>query len=235
MRVTAKVKEQTRDKILRVARKLFVGKGFDQTTTRDIAGRAGIAVGTLFNYFPSKEALGMTLVADALESAGEEFQVRRRGGESLEELLFGYMFSGLRALAPQRAFVGAVLESALSPFAAGGNGGAGDAVRASHLETVAELIAEHRSAPAPAPVPSFVAMHLYWTLYLGVLAFWSSDESPNQEDTLVVVDQSLRLFVQSLATNGSVDGSPMSSGRASAITDGPGSIPHKMKEVSDGA
>ncbi len=229
MRVTAKVKEQTRDKILRAARKLFVGKGFDQTTTRDIAARAGIAVGTLFNYFPSKEALGMTMVAEALESGGGEFQARRRGGESLEELLFGHVFSGLRALTPQRAFVGAVLESALSPFAAGGNGGVGDAVRASHLETVAELISQHR------PAPSFVAMHLYWTLYLGVLAFWSSDESPNQEDTLVVVDQSLRLFVQSLATNNSVDGTPMSSGQAPAITDGPGPIPHEMKEVSDGA
>ncbi len=231
MRVTAKVKEQTRDKILRAARKLFVGKGFDQTTTRDIAARAGIAVGTLFNYFPSKEALGMAMVAEALESAVEEFQARRRGGESLEELLFGHIFSGLRALTPQRAFVGAVLESALSPFATGGNGGAGDAVRASHLETVADLISEHRIVPAP----NFVAMHLYWTLYLGVLAFWSSDESPNQEDTLVVVDQSLRLFVQSLATNSSVDGTPMSSGQVSATRDGSDSIPHEMKEVSDGA
>ncbi len=231
MRVTAKVKQQTRDKILRAARKLFVGKGFDQTTTRDIAGRAGIAVGTLFNYFPSKEALGMTLVAEALDSAGEEFQARRRGDESLEELLFGHVFSGLRALAPHRVFVGAVLESALSPFAAGGNGGVGDAVRASHLETVAELISQH----SPALAPNFVAMHLYWTLYLGVLAFWSSDESPNQEDTLVVVDQSLRLFVQSLATNNSVDDTPLASGQASATTDGADSLPHEMKEVSDGA
>ena len=40
-----------------------------------------------------------------------------------------------------------------------------------------------------------MAMHLYWTLYLGVLAFWSRDESPNQEETLVILDQSLRLFV----------------------------------------
>ena len=86
MRVTAKVKEQTRDKILRAARKLFVGKGFDQTTTRHIAARAGIAVGTLFNYFPSKEALGMTLVAEALESGGGEFQARRRGDESHQRM-----------------------------------------------------------------------------------------------------------------------------------------------------
>ncbi len=43
-------------------------------------------------------------------------------------------------------------------------------------------------------------MHLYWTLYLGVLSFWAADESPNQEDTLVVLDQSMRLFVGSLSS-----------------------------------
>ena len=47
-------------------------------------------------------------------------------------------------------------------------------------------------------------MHLYWTLYLGVLAFWAQDESPNQEDTLVLLDQSTRLYVASLSSNSAV-------------------------------
>jgi hypothetical protein len=37
---------------------------------------------------------------------------------------------------------------------------------------------------------------LYWTLYLGVLTFWGNDPSPNQEDTLALMDQSLAMFVQ---------------------------------------
>ena len=197
MRVTAQVKEKTRDKILRVARSLFSSKGFDQTTTRDIARRARIATGTLFNYFASKEALGMTLVADALDSAREDFELRRRGDESLDELLFAHVMSGLRALAPHRPYVAAVLESAMSPFAAAGGNSQADHARTQHLETVAELLHAHDSVNTP----SFVAVHLYWTLYLGVLAFWSGDESPNQEDTLVVLDQSLQLFVQSLSCN----------------------------------
>lgn len=192
MRVTERVKEKTRDKILRAGRKLFTSRGFEASTTRDIAARAGIAAGTLFNYFPSKEALGMAMIAEALDGARHEFESRRRAGESLDEELFAHVMSGLRALEAYRTFVGAVVESAMSPFTAGGEG---ERVRTEHLETVSELIASNGSASAP----SFVVMHLYWTLYLGVLAFWSSDESPNQEDTLVVLDQSLRLFVQSLA------------------------------------
>jgi len=37
-------------------------------------------------------------------------------------------------------------------------------------------------------------MQLYWTLYLGVIAYWAADDSPNQEDTLALLDQSTKLF-----------------------------------------
>jgi hypothetical protein len=62
---------------------------------------------------------------------------------------------------------------------------------------VASLLADHDLTDQP----SFVAMHLYWTLYLGILSFWTQDQSPNQEDTLVLLDQSMRLFADSLTTN----------------------------------
>lgn len=196
MRVTAETKAKTRSRIVEAARKLFSGKGFDQTTTRDIAAEAAIATGTLFNYFPSKEALGMSLLSEALQGAEADSERRRRGDEPLEESLFAYVMAGLRRLAPYRRAVGAIVESGLSPFTESAAAD-GQQLRVAHLETVAQLIAQDGRAPAP----SFVAMHLYWTLYLGVLAFWSSDTSPNQEDTLVVLDQSLRLFVASLAND----------------------------------
>jgi AcrR family transcriptional regulator len=196
MRVTAEKKIETRRRIVECARKLFNDKGFEQTTTRDIAGAAGIAAGTMFNYFPTKEALAMTIVGEALEEAGTEFEGQLRGDESLEEALFGHVAVGLRHLAPQRNYVGEVLETALSPFAREAVCEQAQQLRISHLETVQELIAS-RGKPA-SQAPSVVTMHLYWTLYLGVLSFWAADESPNQEETLVVLDRSMGLFVGSL-------------------------------------
>jgi hypothetical protein len=35
---------------------------------------------------------------------------------------------------------------------------------------------------------------LYWTLYTGVLAFWASDASPKQENTLALLDESMTMF-----------------------------------------
>ena len=196
MRVTAEKKLETRRRIVECARKLFSDKGFEQTTTRDIAGSAGIAAGTMFNYFPTKEALAMTIVGEALEEAGTEFEARLRGDESLDEALFGHVAVGLRHLAPQRNYVGEVLETALSPFAREAVCEQAQQFRVSHLETVQGLIAL-RGKPA-SQAPSVVTMHLYWTLYLGVLSFWAADESPNQEETLVVLDRSMGLFVGSL-------------------------------------
>lgn len=45
------------NQILEAAAKVFARKGFHPTTTKDIAKEAGIAEGTIYNYFPSKTAL----------------------------------------------------------------------------------------------------------------------------------------------------------------------------------
>jgi len=198
MRVTAEKKQKTRRRIVECARKLFNDKGFAQATTRDIAEAAGIAAGTMFNYFPSKEALATTIVDEALDEAGAEFEGRLRGDETLDEALFAHVAVGLRHLAPHRNYVGEVLETALSPFAREAVCEQAQQLRVSHLETVRELI-RSRGRPTT-PAPSVMTMHLYWTLYLGVLSFWAADESPNREDTLVVLDQSMRLFVGSLSS-----------------------------------
>jgi hypothetical protein len=39
-----------------------------------------------------------------------------------------------------------------------------------------------------------VTLQLYWTLYLGVVAYWAADDSPHQEDTLALLDRSTKLF-----------------------------------------
>ena len=194
MKVSREAKRATRKRIVKVAQKLFVERGFDATTTRDLATSADIAKGTLFNYFESKEALAATLVADALELAREDFRGRLRGEEDLQQQLFLHISAGFRRLEPYRTFVGAVLETALSPFAKNGVSSLGDELRMDHLEVVRELTAEQSL--------DVVRLHLYWSLYLGVAAFWAADESPNQEDTLAVLDESLRVFVLSLSDQG---------------------------------
>ena len=67
--------ELRRAAILQAARCVFAQKGFAETNVDDIAARAGVAKGTIYLYFPSKEQIYMaTLLADArcLDTATRE-------------------------------------------------------------------------------------------------------------------------------------------------------------------
>lgn len=65
------VRERNRlDKLRRItdaARSLFIEKGFDETTTREIARRANVALGTLFLYATDKRDLLFLSCTDELE------------------------------------------------------------------------------------------------------------------------------------------------------------------------
>jgi AcrR family transcriptional regulator len=194
MRITVEAKSATRQRILQAAMSLFVSDGWQNATTRDIALAAGIATGTLFNYFPTKESIAAALMAEALEGAGEEFRAGRGEENSLEADLFSLIWSGLRSLREFRKFLAPASETIFSPLARQSPDSPGDAIRIDHLLLVEAIITSH-GIPAPRPA---VTVQLYWTLYLGVFAYWAADESPGQEDTLALLDQSLKLFVASL-------------------------------------
>jgi len=49
--------EERRVAILRAVRRVFAEKGFDGTTTRELADAAGVSEALLFKHFPNKEAL----------------------------------------------------------------------------------------------------------------------------------------------------------------------------------
>jgi AcrR family transcriptional regulator len=49
--------EERRAAIIRAVRGVFAEKGFDGTTTRDLAEAAGVSEALLFKHFPTKEAL----------------------------------------------------------------------------------------------------------------------------------------------------------------------------------
>lgn len=62
-------KEETKERILKAAVKLFKANGFEATTIDDIAAEADVAKGTFFNYFPRKEAVLAYLGALWIEEA----------------------------------------------------------------------------------------------------------------------------------------------------------------------
>jgi AcrR family transcriptional regulator len=199
MRITAAEKEDTRERIIAAAVELFRKAGFEAATTRDIARDAKVGIGTLFNYFPTKESIAEYLIAEACAAGERAFAAQFSRAESdsqtqpsLEEDLFSHAAAMLRKLKPHRKYLPAVLDASFSGLAA-----RPAAARTDHLETITRIVAQHGCLDAL----TLLSLQLYWTLYTGVLAFWSRDRSPKQEETLALLDQSLAMFAGWLKQN----------------------------------
>lgn len=90
-----KIIEDLRDTLLTKAKELIFSAEGEELTIRAVASKAGVAVGTVYNYFPSKDALlGAVIVNDWMES------LRRMQEQTLraENVLCGLrsIYSGLR-------------------------------------------------------------------------------------------------------------------------------------------
>ena len=212
MRVSQQTKERTRAALLAAGAELFGERGFERATTRELAARAGIAVGTLFNYFPSKEALALELVRQAADEAQGSFEAERRPDAELEETLFGLIACHLRHLTPYRGWVRDALRGLGDPLLFRTQGAAGpQQLAADHLGQVDLWLTE-----AGERDERDITLHLYWTLYLGVLDFWSRDESEHQAATLALLDRSMNLFCHALSARGA---SPTETHHGSQATD----------------
>ena len=71
----SKTKAVRREEILDAAEELFVTKGYEQATTVDIMQKVGIAKGTLYYHFTSKEE-----ILDALIERARSFDASGAGG-----------------------------------------------------------------------------------------------------------------------------------------------------------
>lgn len=61
-------KQEREHRIVKAAERLFARKGYAEVAMEDVAARAGLAVGTIYNYFPSKSALLLAIVRRETES-----------------------------------------------------------------------------------------------------------------------------------------------------------------------
>jgi len=65
-------KAETRALILDAARALFEERGFDDTTMRVLAAKAGVGLGTIFAHFPDKAALLMAALLEDLAQTDQQ-------------------------------------------------------------------------------------------------------------------------------------------------------------------
>ena len=85
----------TVDVILKAAARLLATKGYAATTTNHIAEHAGVSVGSLYEYFPNKDALLVALM-DAHLREGEAIMAQAAGttlpfGDDVGQVVYGFV------------------------------------------------------------------------------------------------------------------------------------------------
>ena len=85
---TVKKPEERRQEIVATARELFQKKSYESTTMQDIMTALGIAKGTIYHYFKSKEELLEAVVEDSVDEyiAGMEYVLNETEGNGLDKI-----------------------------------------------------------------------------------------------------------------------------------------------------
>ena len=193
-------KDETKRKILDVSLQLFLKEGFGKTTMRDIARRAGIALGTTYNYFPTKEHIALYFFERALDEVMTRYRREVPEKASLEERLFLLLSIELEQLAPYEPFLHLVVATAvvpgsrLHPFSVDSQ-----RLKSKYLEFAGRIF-EDAQARGELRTLGFDAMLLsaFWIFKMGLILFWLGDASPRKEDTFVLLDKSLRFVLDAL-------------------------------------
>lgn len=87
MRITAAQKEEIRAALVEAGRLIFEAKGFAATTVDEITAAVGVAKGTFYNYFPTKEDLAIAVVLSQQTGSAAEMLAAAEGSATTQERL----------------------------------------------------------------------------------------------------------------------------------------------------
>ena len=80
------MREKSRKRLMDNALELFAVDGFENTSISDIANKAGVAKGTLYHYFQSKEDLLQAIFGRGAQEIEEIMTIARQEGDPRERL-----------------------------------------------------------------------------------------------------------------------------------------------------
>ena len=194
--------QQTRAAILEAALELFRELGYEQTTMRAIAGRAGVALGNAYYYFHSKEHLIQAFYGRTHEEHVKTCDSVLAGAPDLKARLLGVMRTKIETVEPYHQFAGKLFKTAadphspLNPFS-----DESDTVRQQSIAVFADVVTGSATR-----VPKDLMAELpfmLWLYHMGIILFWIHDSSPRRVRTHRLIDRSVDIIVKliGLASN----------------------------------
>jgi AcrR family transcriptional regulator len=194
--------EQTKALILTTALEMLHERGYEQTTMRAIARKAGVSLGNAYHYFGSKDHLIQEFYHQTHEDHLQASLPALRKDSSLKGRLLSVIRLKIDTLEPYHEFAGVLFQTAanphspLNPFAP-----ASAPVRRDSIKLFEQLV-EQTKARIPNDLRAELP-YLLWLYHMGIILFWIHDSSRKRARTYRLIDQTVDLLDKliSLASN----------------------------------
>lgn len=194
--------QMTRAAILEAALVMFRERGYEHTTMRAIAGRAGVALGNAYYYFHSKEHLIQAFYGQTHEEHVKTCDSMLAEERDLKARLLGVMRTKLATVEPYHQFAGKLFKTAadplspLNPFS-----DESDPVRQESIAVFADVV-KGSTTRVPKDLMTELPFML-WLYHMGIILFWIHDSSPRRARTHRLIDRSVDIIVKliGLASN----------------------------------
>jgi AcrR family transcriptional regulator len=194
--------EQTKALILSTALEMLHERGYEATTMRGIAEKAGVSLGNAYHYFNSKDHLIQAFYHRIHEEHLQASLPALQKESSLKGRLLSVMRLKIDTLEPYHEFAGVLFQTAadphspLNPFAH-----AAAPVRHDSIKLFEQVI-EQTKARIPNDLRAELP-YLLWLYHMGIILFWIHDASRKCARTYRLIDQTVDLLDKliSLASN----------------------------------
>ena len=190
------------DKLRRIkdaARELFVAKGFDDTTTREIASRASVGIGTVFVYAENKRDLLFLIVNDELDKIEQMAEATIEETASLLENLLRVARIHYQFFAQQPALSRLVLREMVF-YESGTQAGRFQKTRERLIDLLGRIAATAmvQKRIVASEEPRFIGWTVF-SIFQVELRRWLSDDGPDLQQGLQTLERALRLLITGLA------------------------------------
>jgi len=215
--------QDRRDRIVRLAARVFAEKGYHEATMRDVARAARSSLAGLYYYFPSKEEILFAISARALDTVIAGALTSRHGTPSPEDRLRAFVANHLGYFAAHLTEMKVL--SRESDALTGAYRREIQERKRVYVALATEIVGGLR--PAPAPAPRLAALALFgmmnW-IYTWYRTPGDQDATAGETPGIDAIAAMMSDIFLNGILNGCTDGGFMAPGRSAQAPAGAGAI-----------
>ncbi len=198
MKISKKQKLANHEKIIAATVDLVISKDLKSATMREIARKAGVGDATIYNYFPTKEAILYAYYDNKFDQVTQALKTISDFNQfTFQEQLQTFFETKLDLFLADREFLAKTFK--LSFFTLSQHQSRVTPVKEKFIAIVRDIFdAAIEAGEIEDQVFLELTIQFFWEYYIGLIIYWLSDESEKFEQTSVLIDKSIDLACASI-------------------------------------